>query len=486
MMIIAIIPAKGQSNRLPNKNILLLNKKPLLYYSIKKAKESKLIDKIFVSTDSSKIEKIARRFKVSVIKREKDLSGDAPLLEVYLHAIKKIRYKNIKYIVCLQPDHPTRKIDIDSAIKFVMRNNLDDLISVDKYGFKNGSIRILKVNNLLKRRISLKLGTIIDDCVNIHNMDDLRAVEAQLMARERKIKINSHTISDSDRTFVIAEAACNHMCNIELAKKMIQEAKFAGADAIKFQTYKANRLVIKDAKSYWNYPSSKSQFEYYKKLDKFDKKEYNILFRYAKEKNIIAFSTPFDIKSAQMLNDLNVPLFKIASCDILDIRLIKKVASFGKPIILSTGGAILEEIKQAVNTIYEVGNFNLILMVCTFSYPTKNSDAHLLRVRKFKELFPNIIIGLSDHTEPDSNMIIPSLAVSLGAKIIEKHFTLDRSWKGSGHNFSVDPPLLKKMIQNIKITEKVMGIDRVGILKCEIKSRMNARRSIVADRFIRK
>ena len=483
-MIVAVVPAQGESTRLPNKNLLLLDKRPLFYYTIKKAKESRLINKIVVSTDSQKIANLAKKYKVEIIKRDSHLCGDIPLVEVCLDAVRKLNNRNVKYVICLQIDHPTRKINIDDAIRYALKNNLDDLISVDRDGEKNGSLRIIKVTSLLEKRISVKIGTIVDDCVNIHTASDLRSAEAQL--KNARNTFSQCGLLRHDRTFVIAEGACNHMGSIELAKQMIDQAKTAGADAIKFQTYKAERLVLKEAKSYWKYTSVKSQFQYYKRLDKFGKREYDILFRYARKKGILAFSTPFDIDSAQMLQDLGVPLFKIASCDIVDTRLIKKIASFRKPIIISLGAATLDEIRQAVDIVYATGNFAVALLACTLSYPTKNKDAHLLRIRKLKELFPDVVVGLSDHTNPDTNMIIPSLAVSLGASIIEKHFTLNRMWKDSGHSFSVDPRLLKQMVTNIRLAEKVLGMDMIGVLDSEKDNRKNARRSIVADIAIRK
>lgn len=303
----------------------------------------------------------------------------------------------------------------------------------------------------------------------------------------KSIKVNSKEISEDSPTFVIAEAASNHMCDIKLAKKMIDEARKAGANAIKFQTYKTERLVSRNLKAYWKYSTgSKSQFEYYKNLDKFDKDEYKELFEYAKEKGIIAFSTPFDVDSASMLNDLEAPLFKIASCDIPDTRLLRHVARFNKPVILSTGASKPEEIEKAVDTVFNAGNPNLMLMVCTLSYPTDNHNAHLRRIVTFREKFSDIIIGLSDHTRPDENMVIPSCAVALGAKLIEKHYTLDRNMTGSGHSFSVEPADLKKMVNNIRLTESVLGKSEIKVYEVEERARKNARRSLVAQRTIKK
>jgi sialic acid synthase SpsE len=300
-----------------------------------------------------------------------------------------------------------------------------------------------------------------------------------------EVKIGAKLVSDKSPTFIIAEAANNHMCDMKIAKKLVDNACVAGADAIKFQTYKANRLVRKEATLYWDGKET-SQLEYYSNLDKFDKDDYIELFDYAIKKGILPFSTPFDVHSASMLNDLSARLYKIASCDLPDKRLLRHVASFDKPIILSTGGSTLDEIDQAIDVFYQEGNFKIILLACMLSYPTPNKDANLRKILKLKERYPWLVIGLSDHTEPDKNMVIPSLAVALGAKVIEKHYTLDRSLKGSGHFFSVSPEELESMIENIRLTEIVLGNHEFNVEDVELPARKNARRSIVADKPIAK
>lgn len=292
-------------------------------------------------------------------------------------------------------------------------------------------------------------------------------------------------ISPDAPAFVVAEAACNHMCDVNIAREMIDKAAEAGADAIKFQTYKAEKLVTKQAVTFWGREKT-SQMSYYKRLDRFGKAEYAELFQYAAEKAIVAFSSPFDKASADMLNELNMPLFKIASCEVPNLDFIKHVANFGKPIILSTGASQLEEIDKAIETVLEQNNNKLILLACTLSYPTKNEDANLLRIKTLKARYPDIVVGLSDHTEPDENMIIPAIGVALGAKLIEKHYTLDRSMKGSGHFFAVDPTSLKKMVENIRLTETLFGDGKLGVADSEKSAWKSARRSIVAHVPIKK
>jgi len=220
-------------------------------------------------------------------------------------------------------------------------------------------------------------------------------------------------------------------------------------------------------------------------LDRFGKQDYGELFSHAEEKGIIAFSSPFDVESAEMLAELDMPVFKIASCEIPNLTSLKHIASFGKPIILSTGASTPGEIDRAIETIYLQGNFQLMLLACTLSYPTKNSDANLLRIKTLKRRYPGMIIGLSDHTEPDDHMVIPSIGVALGARIIEKHYTLDRLMTGSGHFFAMSPSDLKKTVNNIRLTECVMGSAALGVTKCEENAWQSARRSIVAETDIK-
>lgn len=483
-MIVAIIPAKGKSNRLPNKNLLRTNGKSLIEYAIQYAKTSNKIRCIYVSTDSETIAEHAKQLGVRVIMRGSDLGGETLLIDVYRHAFKKINDERITHIVGIQPDHPDRKTDLDKAIGYTIANKIDNLFTVDGQGKHNGALIILSLN-ALRSKPSVYTYTIKDDCTNIHTAFDLAMASRNLSKYADIIPVGNRRIGKGESTFIIAEAACNHMCQMDLAKKMIDLAAEAGVDAIKFQTYKAEKLVTSHAVAFWG-KEKISQLEYYKNLDRFGRKEYAELFNYAQDKGIIAFSSPFDAESVEMLAELEMPLFKIASCDIPNLRHLRHIASFRKPIILSTGASTPNEIDRAVETIIGQGNYQLMLLACTLSYPTKNKDANLLRIRTLKERYPGMIIGLSDHTEPDFHMVIPSIAVALGAMIIEKHYTLDRTMTGSGHFFAVTPNDLKKMVQNIRLTETVLGEGPLGVTESERKAWQSARRSIVAESLIKK
>ncbi len=285
--------------------------------------------------------------------------------------------------------------------------------------------------------------------------------------------------------FVIAEGACNHMCDMTIAHEMVDRAAEAGADAIKFQTYRAEQLTRAEARTYWK-GTNVSQLDYYRTLDRFGAGEYENLFARAREKGMVGFSTPFDLDSASMLNDLGMPLFKIASCDLPDHRFIRHVASFGTPVIMSTGASLVDEIDDAVRVFRSTGNEQLMLMACMLNYPTEPADANLRRITTLQARFPELVVGLSDHTPPDDHMVLPAAAVAIGAAMVEKHYTIDRTKTGSGHFFSVDPGSLAKMVTNIRLVERARGDGALGVSDVEVAARTSARRSIVAARAIRR
>jgi len=483
-MIVAVIPAKGDSNRLADKNLLEINNLSLIEHAIRYARGSDRVDSVYVSTDSDAIANLASELGVGAIMRGEKLGGEAPLMDVYRHALGSIADREITHLVGIQPDNPDRTVNLDRAIEYAREKNIDYLFTVDREGNRNGSLTILSLNALTSEP-SIYASSIRDDCTNIHSRRDFLMASRNLSGSSGAISLGSRKVGPDEPVFVVAEAACNHMCDMDLARKMIDRAAEAGADGIKFQTYKAERLVTPKADAFWG-EEKISQMEYYRRLDRFGKEEYAELFGRARDRGILAFSSPFDARSADMLAELDMPVFKIASCDITNLDLVGHIARFGKPVILSTGASSPEEIEGAIEAVFDAGNYQLILLACTLSYPTRNSDANLMRIRTLRERYPNMVVGLSDHTEPDRQMIIPSIAVALGARLIEKHYTLDRSMTGSGHFFAVDPGDLEKMVKNIRLTETLFGDGLLGVAASEERARQSARRSIVAERTIRK
>ena len=295
----------------------------------------------------------------------------------------------------------------------------------------------------------------------------------------KRIKIENRYIGENEPRFIIAEAGVNHNGDIELAKKLVDIAAESGADAIKFQTFKAENVAIKNApKAEYqvkNTNSDESQYDMIKKLE-LSEEEFRELHRYARKKGIIFLSTPFDFESADFLEELGVPAFKVSSTDLTNLPFLEYIAEKGKPIILSTGMGTLGEIEEAVSTIKNTGNEDIILLHCITSYPAKFESLNLRAIQTLKEAF-KLPVGFSDHS---LGIYAPIAAVALGAVVIEKHFTLDKNLPGPDHKASLNPCELKEMIRGIRLIEKALGdgIKRPTPEEEEIKK--IARRSIVA------
>lgn len=263
--------------------------------------------------------------------------------------------------------------------------------------------------------------------------------------------------SSQDHIFIIAELSANHNGSLDTAIETIRAAKRAGADAIKLQTYTADTLTIDSKKSdfiinngsIWD---GKNFHELYQEA--YTPWEWHArLFEVAKEEGLVCFSSPFDKTAVDFLEELEVPCYKIASFEITDIPLIEYAASKGKPIILSTGIATLEDIELALKTIRSVGDNEIALLKCTSSYPAPLEEANLVMIQDFKTRF-GVISGLSDHTLGSTAAVV---AACLGAKVIEKHFILDSSIGGLDASFSLDENEFTQMVQDIRAAEKSIG-----------------------------
>ena len=285
------------------------------------------------------------------------------------------------------------------------------------------------------------------------------------------------------KPYIIAEAGVNHEGSMELAKRLIDEAQEGGAQAIKFQTYKAETIASKDSPYYWDIEKepTRSQYELFKKYDRFWKKEYEALKKHCDHAGIEFLSTPFDAESARFLNDL-MPVFKISSSDITNLPFIELQCSFKKPIILSTGASYLWEVQEAVNLIEQHGN-RLCLMHCVLNYPTPNKNANLGMIWDLRARFPKHVPGYSDHTLPQEMEVIRH-AVLLGAAVIEKHFTHDKTLPGNDHYHAMDKADLALFWKKWSFTEELLGDFTLTSLPDEEPARRNARRSLVAARDI--
>lgn len=275
------------------------------------------------------------------------------------------------------------------------------------------------------------------------------------------MKINNFEIG-KEKVFIIAEMSANHNGNLDIAIKTVEAAARVGANAIKLQTYTADSITLNadsnDFKIKGGLWDGCTYYELYKKAST-PYLWHKTLKDVADKLGLILFSSPFDKNAVDFLENLNVPAYKIASFEINDLPLIEYVASKKKPVIISTGVASYEEIKDATDTCRKVGNSNIILLKCTSSYPAPIEEANLLMIKKLREDF-NCIIGLSDHTLTNTTAIV---SVALGAKVVEKHFILDKSIDSPDKAFSLDEDEFKRFVEDIRNVEKLLGKEDYNI-----------------------
>lgn len=294
---------------------------------------------------------------------------------------------------------------------------------------------------------------------------------------------------------LIAEIGVNYydiaeqknISNMDAAKLMIQEAKRAGIHAVKFQTYKAEGLAVQDSPAYWDTSEepTTSQYELFKKFDSFGEDEYKELKQYADSIDIEFMSTAFDVSSVEYLDDL-MDIYKISSSDLNNIPFIVHQAKKNKPIILSVGASNLNEIKTAVEEIRKYNKKPLVLMHCVLEYPTLYQHANLNKIVSLKKEFPDLYIGYSDHTKPDVSYDVIKTAYNLGATVIEKHFTLDKTLVGNDHYHAMDVEDAEGIIQGIEFLDSIRGAASIECLESELIARENARRSLVSKIDIEK
>ena len=287
------------------------------------------------------------------------------------------------------------------------------------------------------------------------------------------------------RAFIIAEAGVNHNGSIDLAKRLIDKASEAGADAVKFQSFKAEKLVTKSARKaeYQEETTGveESQFQMIKKLE-LDYEKHQELMDYCKSKNIIFLSSPFDLESIELLNNLGLEIFKIPSGEITNLPYLRKIGLLKKKVILSTGMSTLGDIEKALEILRESGTEDITILHCNTEYPTPMKDVNLLAMNTIREAF-KVEVGYSDHT---LGIEVPIAAVTLGATVIEKHFTLDKNMEGPDHGASLEPNELKEMVISIRNIEMALGDGIKRLTESETKNINMARKSIVAGKAIKK
>ena len=285
-------------------------------------------------------------------------------------------------------------------------------------------------------------------------------------------------IGERENCFIIAEAGINHNGDIKLAKKLVDVAKEAGADAVKFQTFKAENVVAENTAmaSYQrrNIKRKETQQEMLKRME-LDYKDFIRLKEYCDKKKIIFLSTPHSEDAIDFLEEL-VPAYKVGSGDLTNLPFLEKIAKKKKPVILSTGMATLSEVKEAVRTLKRAKNNKIILLHCTTNYPCPLEEVNLKAMLTLKKEF-DLPVGYSDHT---LGILVPVMAVAMGAQVLEKHFTLNKNLPGPDHKASLEPEELKEMIKTIREVEKALGDGIKKPTKSEEKIKKVVRKSIVA------
>jgi pseudaminic acid synthase len=298
----------------------------------------------------------------------------------------------------------------------------------------------------------------------------------------KDIKIADFVINENSQTFIIAELSANHNGSLETALETVRAAKRAGANCIKLQTYTADTLTLDssnddfkikgtiwDGNTLYNlYKDAYTPWEWHREI-----------IHLAHEEGLICFSSPFDFSSVDFLEKLNVPAYKIASFEITDIPLIEYVASKQKPIIISTGIATLEDIELALDACRRVGNEQIILLKCTSSYPAPVEEANLNMIKVYSDKF-NVYTGLSDHT---MGSLVPIIATAIGAKVIEKHFILDRNIGGPDASFSMTEIEFKEMVEQVRLVESSIGNSEFNITEKQVEGR-NFSRSLYVSQDI--
>jgi len=293
----------------------------------------------------------------------------------------------------------------------------------------------------------------------------------------KRVEIGGRMIGPGYPCFIVAEAGVNHNGSITLAKKLIDAAKAAGADAVKFQAFKTERIVTKTAEraEYQKVAGGGSQYNLLKKLE-LSGDEFEELAKYARRKKIIFLATPFDEESTDLLEKLRVPAFKVSSGEITNFPLLKHIAKKRKPIIMSTGMSTIAEIREAIRVLGSGGAKDIVLLHCVSDYPAKVEEVNLKAMETLRRTF-KLPVGFSDHT---LGITVPIAAATLGAVVIEKHFTLDKRLPGPDHKASLEPSEFEDMVTGIREVEKALGDGIKRPTKGEDAIKKAIRRSIVA------
>lgn len=297
--------------------------------------------------------------------------------------------------------------------------------------------------------------------------------------------IKNFKLSKDSRVFIIAEIGVNHNGSINKAIKLVDLAKIAGADAVKFQTFSADQVTLKKTQlvNYQkkNLKKNISQYSMLKKLE-LNKEDFVKLKNYCDHKNIIFISTPYNFDDIDFLNTIDIDCFKLSSMHLTETPILKYISKFNKPIICSTGMSTIDDIKKSHKIFYESKNSKIIYLQCTSNYPTNIKECNINVISTFKKTFPNNFIGYSDHS---TNNISAIAAVALGSKVIEKHFTFNTKLIGPDHSSSYNPTMFGKYVRDIRLCELSLGSNKKSLSSNEIKNIKQMRRCLVLKKNVK-
>ena len=522
--ILAIIPARGGSKRLPNKNILPLCGLPLIAHSIAAGRHS-YIDRMVVSTDSPQIADIAAQYGCPVpFMRPAELSNDtASSVEVVLHVLDELQAQGEEYdtVVLLQPTSPLRTADmVGEAIAYYYDTQAQSVVSVcavdhppqwsnilpeDRAmdGFIRPEVRGLRSQDM-QQHYRLNGALYISDVKTLRASKSFindQGTRAFLMDRDVSVDIDEKTdfhiaealmdtlavpsVSFAGRTigsghpcFVIAEAGVNHNGDMEIAKKLIDAAVDAKADAVKFQTFIVDKFIARGAPKaeYQKVTTGGGSMDEMVRQWELSRSQHEELIAYCKKRGILFLSTAFDEDSLAMLVELGMPVIKMGSGEITNFLLLKAVADTGLPVILSTGMSEMHEVDAALRFLKEHNAGDVVVLHCVSNYPAAAETINIRAMETMRQAFRRPV-GYSDHTK---GFEVPLAAAALGASLFERHLTLSHDMEGPDHQASTEPRDFKQLVESIRIVEASLGNGVKTITPREREVRDVARRSIVA------
>jgi len=526
---LAVIVARAGSKGLPNKCMALLNGRPVIDYTIDAALATQTIDAVCFTSDSDDAKNLARRRDIFIVDRPAELATDTATVDSAVrHAVEVFEAANPRFraawIVLLYGNVPLRPADaIDRAVNRIRESKCDSIRTVapvskqhpdwihrldgdqlvkfrqnDIYRrqdleplfFHDGAVVVVARTALFAKpshshdfhaflgRDRRAIVVSASDTVDIDDPADLRLAEAMIGSQPiQTITLGDAVIGSGRSTYIIAEAGVNHDGKLAQGLKLIDAAREAGANAVKFQVFAADRLATRGvAACGYQRQHGQSQYAMLKRLE-LTGPQFAALRRHAADVGIDFLATPFSTDDLNMLTDLGVPAIKLASPDLVNTPLVEAAAATGLPLIVSTGAALDEEIHGTVFLLRRLGvTSRLVLLHCVSSYPTPLHEANLARVRKLESCH-RVPVGFSDHTRESTT---GALAVASGAAALEKHLTLDRAAAGPDHFFSLDPPAMSAYVAAVRAAEVVLGDGSVRLSEAQLESRSLARAYVVA------